>query len=47
MLLSCNVNKSWNDVNEEINQLNIIKNDAVVISDAEPELIKSLVTDNR
>jgi len=41
------VSESWADVNQEINELNILSNDAVLISDAEPGLKKSLATDEK
>jgi hypothetical protein len=47
VFLSCNVNKSWNELNEEIDELNVINHDAVLVSDAEPELINNLATGER
>jgi len=47
VFLSCNVNKTWDDLNEEINELNVLSPDAVLVSDGEPELIKSLASDRR
>ena len=47
ILLSCAVNKSWKDVNTDINNSNIVKSDAVLISDAEPGLIKCLACDDK
>ena len=41
------MSESWNDVNQEINELNILSNDAVLISDAGPELKNSLATDEK
>ena len=38
VFLSSNVNKTWDDLNEEINELNILNPDAVLISDGEVEL---------
>jgi len=43
VLLSCNVNKSWSVLNEEIVDLDVLKSDAVLISDAEAGLRKSIV----
>ena len=42
ILLACSVNESWDDINQEINESNILSSDAVLISDAEPELKNSL-----
>jgi hypothetical protein len=47
VFLSCNVNKSWSDLGEEIDELNVLAPDAVLVSDAEPELKKALVTAER
>jgi len=47
VLLSCNVNKSWEKLNEEINELNILKSDATLISDGEVELKNTLSQDDR
>jgi len=47
VLLSCSVNKSWEDVNKDIDNSNMIKSDAVLISDAEPGLINTLACDDR
>ena len=41
VLLSCCVNKSWDEVSQEVEELNVLSDDAVLISDAEPGLIKS------
>jgi len=47
ILLSCNVNKPWEELNNEINQLKVLKNDATLVSDAETELKNALCNNNR
>jgi hypothetical protein len=47
VFLCCNVNKSWDDVNQEINEIDVLDDDAVLVSDAEPGLIKSLTSNIR
>jgi len=47
VFLSCNVNKSWDKLNQEMNELNILSPDAVIVSDAEPELKNALTTAER
>ena len=47
VLLSCLVNKSWKEVNEEIGECDLLKSDAVLIADAEPGLINNLKTNKR
>jgi len=47
VFLSCNVNKTWDELNKEINELNVLKPDAVLVSDAEPELKNTLATAER
>ncbi|MDR2830585.1 MAG: hypothetical protein LBB45_06095 [Methanobrevibacter sp.] len=42
VLLDVNVNKSWSDMNEEIEKQKIIRSDACLIADAELELRKAL-----
>ena len=46
VLLSCNVNKSWNDTQKEIHELDVLNNYAVLISDSEPGLKNNLVKDD-
>jgi len=47
VFLSCNVNKSWDKLNKEINELNVLNDDAVLVADAEPELKNTLATAER
>jgi transposase-like protein len=47
VLLSCNVNKSWGKLNQEITELDVLSPDAVLVSDAEPELKNALTTAER
>jgi hypothetical protein len=47
VFLSSNVNKNWDDLNEEINELNVLNPDAVLISDGEVELKNVLASAER
>jgi len=47
VFLGCNVNKSWHDLGEELDELNVLTPDAVLVSDAEPGLKNALVTAER
>jgi len=44
VLLSCDVNKSWNDLSQEIEEVNVLSRDAVLVADAEPELKNALAS---
>jgi len=41
------VNKSWDELNKEINELNVLKSDAILVSYGKPELKNSLSTAER
>ena len=47
VLLSCNVNKTWSELNEEIDEQKVLKTDAVLVSDGEPGLKNALATGER
>ena len=47
VFLSCNVNKTWDELNQEIEELDVLSHDAVLVSDAEPGLKKALASAER
>ena len=47
IFLSCSVNESWNELNQEINEINVLNHDAVLVADGEPELKNKLTTGKR
>jgi hypothetical protein len=47
ILLSCNVNKTWTDTKNDIDNQNILTKDATLISDAEPKLKNTLTKNNK
>jgi len=47
IFLYCGVNESWDDVKEELDELNVIHPNAVLISDAEPGLKNTLSSGDR
>ena len=47
VFLSCSVNESWDELNQEIDEMNVLNHDAVLVADAEPELKNNLANGKR